>query len=150
VVQSEFFAAAFGGAGRLLFLVVAAAFLCDTWIGTMDTVARVHADLTRAVFPRCAAVPARRLYYLFLGLGSALTVVTLPLAEPGALIQITSVIGFAGTVIYTWALAALNYSYLPRVAPDLARRRSPALGLLLVSASAYTALAILYLAALLR
>ena len=150
VVQSEFFEATFGGLGRLLFLVVAAAFLCDTWIGTMDTVARVHADLTRAVFRRFAAVPARRLYYIFLGAGSALTVVTLPLAEPGALILLTSVIGFTGTVIYTWALAALNYVYLPRVAPDLAPRRSAALVLLLGSCSAYTALAVLYIAALLR
>jgi hypothetical protein len=150
VVQSEFFAAGFGGAGRLLFLVVAAAFLCDTWIGTMDTVARVHADVARAVFPRLSRVPSRRLYYVFLGAGSALTVVTLPLAEPGALILLTSVIGFTGTVIYTWALAVLNYRYLPRVAPDLARRRSPALVLLLVSCAAYTVLAVLYVAALLR
>lgn len=150
VVQSEFFAASFGGAGRLLFLVVAAAFLCDTWIGTMDTVARVHADMGRALSARLRAVPARRLYYLFLAIGSGLTAVTLPLAEPGTLILVTSVIGFSGTVVYTWALVVLNYTHLPRVAPELCPRRSPARGLLVLSAAAYTVLAALYLGALLR
>lgn len=150
VVQSEFFAARFGGAGRVLFLVVAAAFLCDTWIGTMDTMARVHTDVTRALFAPCAAVPARRLYYLFLGGGSALTILTLPLAEPGALILLTSVIGFAGTVIYTWALVALNLRLLPRTAPDLPPMGAWARTLILVSATAYTGLAVLYLGALLR
>jgi hypothetical protein len=148
VVQSEFFAVRFGGLGRLLFLVVAAAFLCDTWIGTMDTVARVHADLSRALFARCAGVPARRLYYLFLGAGSALTTVTLPLAEPGALILLTAVIGFIGTVIYTWALLALNYAWLPRQAPDLPRGGAAARAGLVLACCAYTLLAMLYLAAL--
>jgi hypothetical protein len=148
VVQSEFFAARFGGAGRVLFLVVAAAFLCDTWIGTMDTVARVHTDVTRALFARCAAIPARRLYYLFLGGGSVLTVVTLPLAEPGALILLTSILGFAGTVIYTWALVALNLRFLPRVAPHLAPPGPWARTLMVGSAVAYSGLALLYIAAL--
>jgi hypothetical protein len=148
VVQSEFFAARFGGFGRTLFLAVAAAFLCDTWIGTMDTVARLHADLARAALPRLAAVPARRLYYLFLGIGSALTVLTLPLAEPGTLILLTAVIGFVGTVIYTWALVRLNYVLLPRHAPAIAPRRSWARAALLASCAAYTLLAVLYLLAL--
>ncbi|HEU4402468.1 MAG TPA: Nramp family divalent metal transporter, partial [Candidatus Polarisedimenticolia bacterium] len=150
VVQSEFFAVRFGGLGRILFLVVAAAFLCDTWIGTMDTMSRVHADAVRALVPRLAAVPARRLYYLFLGVGSALTVVTLPLAEPGRLILMTAVIGFIGTVIYTWALVPLNGSYLARVAPHLGPPRWYSRLALIVAASAYTLLALLYLAALLR
>ncbi len=150
VVQSEFFAARFGDTGRILFLVVAAAFLCDTWIGTMDTMARVHTDVTRALFARCAAVPARRLYYLFLGGGSILTVLTLPLAEPGPLILLTSVIGFAGTVIYTWALVALNFRLLPRIAPDLPPMGGFARALIFISATAYTLLAVLYLAALIR
>jgi hypothetical protein len=150
VVQSEFFAVRFGGAGRTLFLIVAAAFLCDTWIGTMDTVARVHADLARVAVPRLAAVPARRLYYACLAIGSALTVVTLPLAEPGTLILLTAVIGFLGTVIYTWALLALNYRFLPRLAPDLATGGSMARALLTCSCVAYTGLAVLYLLALFR
>jgi hypothetical protein len=150
VVQSEFFAARFGGLGRMMFLVVAAAFLCDTWIATMDTMARVHADLSRAVFRRLARIPSRRLYYWFLGGGSALTVLTLPLATPGALILVTAVIGFIGTVIYSWGLVALNYGYLPSVAPGVARRRGAARFLLMLSCIAYTVLALLYLGALLR
>ena len=150
VVQSEFFSVRFGGLGRILFLIVAAAFLCDTWIGTMDSVARVHADVCRAVFPRAAAVPSRRLYYIFLACGSALTVVTLPLGEPGALILLTAVIGFVGTVVYTWALVYVDRTLLPRLAPDLAPAGSASRNLLVLSGAAYTLLAILYIAALLR
>jgi len=150
VVQSEFFSVRFGGLGRILFLIVAAAFLCDTWIGTMDSVARVHADVCRAVFPRAAAVPSRRLYYIFLACGSALTVVTLPLGEPGALILLTAVIGFVGTVVYTWALVYLDRIVLPRLAPDLEPAGSASRNLLVLSGAAYTILAVLYIAALVR
>lgn len=41
VVQAEFFAARWGEAGRALFLVIAAAFMADTWLSTADAVARV-------------------------------------------------------------------------------------------------------------
>jgi hypothetical protein len=150
VVQSEFFAVRFGGFGRILFLIVAAAFLCDTWIGTMDSVARVHADVTRAVFPRAATVPSRRLYYIFLACGSALTILTLPMAEPGALILLTAVIGFIGTVIYTWGLVYLSDSFLPRAAPDVAPGGPLSRVLLILAGVAYSVLAVLYLAALMR
>ncbi len=149
VVQSEFFAVRFGGLGRLIFLVVAAAFLCDTWIVTMESVARIHADLSRAVFRRLRTVPTRRLYYFFLAAGSTLTVITLPLATPGALILLTAVIGFIGTVIYTWGLVALNYNYLPSLAPETAPRGGIGRTLLVISAATYTLLAILYVFALL-
>ncbi len=150
VVQSEFFAARFGGLGRIIFLVVAAAFLCDTWIVTMESVARIHADLSRAVFRRLRTVPTRRLYYLFLAAGSTMTVVTLPMATPGALILLMAVIGFIGTVIYTWGLVALNYGYLPSIAPETAPRGGIGRALLVLSASTYTLLAILYVVVLLR
>lgn len=150
VVQSEFFAVRFGGLGRTLFLIVAAAFLCDTWIGTMDTVARVHADIGRALIPRFARVSSRRLYYIFLAAGSALTVVTLPLAQPGRLILLTAVIGFVGTVIYTWTLWALNFRFLPRLAPDVAGASGLSRLLLGIAASAYTLLAVAYIYALVR
>ncbi|MEK7282909.1 MAG: hypothetical protein AAB249_03790, partial [Acidobacteriota bacterium] len=102
------------------------------------------------VFPRAAAIPSRRLYYIFLGCGSALTAITLPLGEPGALILLTAVIGFVGTVVYTWALVYLDRTLLPRLAPDLAPAGSASRNLLVLSGAAYTLLAILYLAALLR
>jgi hypothetical protein len=146
VVQSEFFAVRFGGLGRVLFLIVAAAFLCDTWIGTMESVARVHADLARAVFPRARKVSSRRLYYILLGCGSALTVLTLPLAEPGALILLTAVIGFVGTVVYAWGLVRLETSLLERLVPDLERGRVLSRTLLIVAGIAYSVLAVMYLA----
>ncbi len=98
---------------------------------------------------RSASAPTHRLYDLFLAAGSTLTVVTLPLATPGALILLTAVIGFIGTVIYTWGLVALNYSYLPSLAPETAPRGGLGRTLLVLCAATYTLLAILYLYALL-
>lgn len=40
VVQSRFFEISWGTAGRIIFLIVAAAFLSDTWLGTVDAVSR--------------------------------------------------------------------------------------------------------------
>ena len=48
VVQAEFFESVFGAVGRVLFLVVAAAFLADTWLGLADGVARQFADFTKS------------------------------------------------------------------------------------------------------
>ncbi|WP_236607792.1 Nramp family divalent metal transporter [Sandaracinus amylolyticus] len=49
VVQSEFFAASWGNAGRLLFLVIAGAFLADTWLATVDSVAHASRCGERAL-----------------------------------------------------------------------------------------------------
>ena len=75
---------------------------------------------------------------------------TLPMAEPGAPNLLTAVIGFIGTVVCTWALPYLNYTFLPRVAPDLAPRRCVSRHLVGRAGVACRVLAVLYLAALLR
>ncbi|NIM10018.1 MAG: hypothetical protein GTO53_13010, partial [Planctomycetales bacterium] len=51
VVQSRFFEVSWGKVGTILFLLVAAAFLSDTWLATVDAVSRMHADCVYTVFP---------------------------------------------------------------------------------------------------
>ena len=52
VVQSRFFEVSWGIFGRFLFLIVAAAFLSDTWLATADAVSRIHTDCLFGFFPK--------------------------------------------------------------------------------------------------
>ena len=47
-----------------------------------------------------------------------ITSITMYLNQPGALIQISAVIGFLGTLIYGTALAILNHGHLRRQMPQ--------------------------------
>ena len=144
VVQSRFFEETWGAAGRVIFLIVAAAFLCDTWVATIDAVSRIHTDCVYAFFPRARALSARAWYIIFLLLLTAITGLTMGFAEPGPLILLSAVIGFAGTVLFSIALVFLNHVYLPRHLPAPARPGRANLFFLIISCAAYFALAILY------
>jgi len=145
VVQSRFFEASWGPLGRILFLIVAAAFLSDTWLVTVDAVSRIHTDCVYGFFPRARSIPVRSWYTAFLLLLTAVTSVTVLLEKPGHLILLSAVIGFAGTVLYSFALIFLNYVYLPRHLPPAARPGRQGLFFLSLSCIAYLALAVAYL-----
>jgi hypothetical protein len=145
VVQSRFFEISWGWIGRVLFLIVAAAFLSDTWLATADAVSRIHTDCVYAFFPFAQSVAVRSWYVIFLLLLTVITSVTVGFAEPGPLILLSAVIGFIGTVLYSVALIFLNYVYLPRYLPPGARPGKVNLILLCVSCSAYAILAVAYL-----
>jgi hypothetical protein len=145
VVQSRFFEVSWGAWGKVLFLIVAVAFLSDTWLATVDAVSRIHTDCVYGSFRRAHKFPYHQWYLFFLLLLTAITSVTVQLEEPGTLILISAVIGFIGTVIYSVALIVLNHIYLPRHLPALARPRQLNLVLLCVSCLAYLLLAIAYL-----
>jgi hypothetical protein len=145
VVQSRFFEVSWGAWGKVLFLIVAAAFLSDTWLATVDAVSRIHTDCVYGFFPRAHKFAYRKWYLFFLLLLTAITSVTVQLNEPGTLILFSAVIGFIGTVFYSVALIVLNYIYLPRHLPALARPGQLNLVLLCVSCLAYLLLAIAYL-----
>jgi hypothetical protein len=145
VVQARFFEIGWGEVGRLLFLLVAAAFLADTWLATADAVSRMQADIVQILFPRARAIAQRHLYYLFFGLLTLVTCLTMALDAPGPLILTSAVIGFAGTVIFPAALYVLNHR---RLAPQLPRwaRPEPRLAAgLAIAFLAYLALAVAYL-----
>jgi hypothetical protein len=145
VVQSRFFEVSWGGLGRILFLIVAAAFLADTWLATVDAVARIHTDCLYAFFPRSQNISVRSWYLMFLFLLTAITAATMGAAEPGPLILLSAVIGFVGTVIFSVALIFLNHVYLPRHLPARARPGRVNLVFLCISCAAYALLAIAYL-----
>lgn len=147
VVQSRFFEVSWGWMGRALFLVVAAAFLSDTWLATVDAVSRIHTDCIYAFFPASRKIPVRSWYLIFLFLLTAITAVTVLLHEPGPLILLSAVIGFIGTVIYTVTLIFLNHVYLRRCLPGGARPGRVNLVFLSLSCAAYAALAVTYLLA---
>ena len=147
VVQSRFFEVSWGIFGRFLFLIVAAAFLSDTWLATADAVSRIHTDCLFGFFPKTQSIPLRTWYVIFLFLLTAVTAATMGAAEPGPLILVSAVIGFVGTVLFSVALIFLNHVYLPRRLPGPARPGKLNLIFLIVSCVAYFALAMMYLLA---
>jgi len=150
VVQSRFFEVGWGEIGRLLFLLVAAAFLTDTWLATADAVSRMQADIVHVLFPGSRRFHMRQWYYFFLALLTVITCFTMLLDTPGALILTSAVIGFSGTVIFPVALYALNYRRLSPHLPTWARPSKVSSWLLGISFSVYLALASLYGWAMLR
>jgi hypothetical protein len=146
VVQSRFFEVSWGLAGRILFLVVAAAFLSDTWLATVDAVSRIHTDCLYAFFPKTQSVSVGNWYLILLFLLTAITSLTMGFAEPGPLILLSAVIGFIGTVLFSAALIVLNHIFLPRHLPAGARPGRVGLMFLAIAVIAYGLLAIAYLA----
>lgn len=145
VVQSRFFEVSWGPVGKMLFLVVAAAFLSDTWLVTVDGVSRQHTDFVYGFFPRVHRIPVRSWYLIFVLVLTAITAVTVLLNEPGPLIPLSAVIGFIGTVLFPIALIFLNHVMLPPYLPPEARPGLLSLVLLLISCLAYLALATVYI-----
>ena len=145
VVQSRFFEVSWGPIGRIVFLVVAAAFLTDTWLATADGVSRIQADIVHTLYPASRRIELRTWYFIFLGLLTVVTCFTMLLDAPGPLILISAVIGFVGTVIFPAALYQLNHRHLAALLPEWARPRPVERWLLGLSFVAYLGLAVAYL-----
>jgi hypothetical protein len=145
VVQSAFFEVSWGALGRVVFLVVAAAFLSDTWLTTVDAVSRVHAEMIHQHFPAARGRPFRFWYSIVLVALTVVTALTMPLAQPGQLILLSAVIAFAGTVTFSFGILILNHVVLPRSLPAFARPGRLSAAALLVSACCYLALMAAYL-----
>jgi hypothetical protein len=145
VVQSQFFEVGWGAIGRMLFLLVAAAFLADTWLATVDAVSRIYTDFVYNFFPAAKHWPVRNWYFIFIILLTVITSITMPLAQPGPLILISAVIGFIGTVLFTGALVYQNRWVLPKIVPEFARPSRLSFIAISVSWTAYLVLAVAYL-----
>jgi len=144
VVQARFFEASWGPAGRVAFLVIAACFLSDAWMATLDAVSRIHADFLIGVSDRARRIGYRKVYYGAALAMTAITSVTVLWDTPGALIKLSAVIGFGGTVVYTFALLLLSSRTLPAIVPPRAAPGRAACFGLLVAWIAYLAMAIAY------
>ncbi len=145
VVQSRFFEISWGPVGKIIFLIIAAAFLMDTWLATADAVSRMQADILHILFRRCRRYQLRHWYYAILGLLTVVTSITMLFNAPGALMIISAVIGFVGTVLFPVALYLLNYRILAPHLPVWARPRKISQYLLAISFVAYFSLAVAYL-----
>ena len=121
VVQSEFFAQTWGEVGRALFLVISAAFLSDTWLTTADAVSRVNTDVVRNLFPAARKRSQRWWYFVFLFGVTAVTCATMPLAQPGVLLELSAITGLVGVVCFSVGVWVLNYRWLPERLPEFAR-----------------------------
>ena len=143
--KARFFEVSWGWLGRILFLIVAAAFLSDTWLATVDAVSRIHTDCLYGFFPRTQSVSVRSWYLILLLMLTAITAATMGFAEPGPLILLSAVIGFVGTVLFSVALIFLNHVYLPRQLPAAARPGRVNLIFLCIACAAYSLLAVAYL-----
>jgi len=121
VVQARFFEISFGTIGKAIFLVAAAFFLVDTWLGLADGVARQFADFTFTFFPKAKKKSFRFWYYVWLVWLVGVTSVTMPLAQPGVLINIAGVISIFAFVLYIPLLWRLNFYILPKFFPDFVR-----------------------------
>ncbi len=142
--QARFFQELFPTAGRVLFLLVATAFLADTWLATIDSVSRVHTDFLHCYFPAARRVSYRSWYYILVCVGFVVSTVTLYF-EPYDAILLMVKIGFAGTVIYSTSLLVFNHFVLPRhVAPSARPGRISLIGIA-ISSVAYAALGLIYL-----
>jgi Mn2+/Fe2+ NRAMP family transporter len=143
--QARFFELAWGTVGRAVFLVVAAAFLCDTWLSTADAVAKVHVEMIRLFFLRGREIDERRAYRRMVVLLTAVTALTMFWGEPGPLIVLSALIGFVGTLAFVVALLVLVHGRLATALPAELRPGRLSFVLLLASALTYGALAAAYL-----
>src|SRR5688572_4572420 len=143
--QARFFEFSWGPVGRALFLAIAAAFLCDTWLSTADAVAKVHVEMLRFYFFRERPVDAQKWYRWMIVALTCITGATMWLSEPGPLIVTTALIGFVGTVSFTIALIVLIHGPFKRALPLPLKPGKVSLVALSISASAYAALALAYL-----
>lgn len=122
VSQSKFFEASFGVVGRIVFLVVAAAFLVDTWLALADGVSRQFADFSFGMWGRRKKLKTENDWYNFwLIFLIGVSLVTMPLASPGVLMNIIGVISVFAFVLYIPALGYLNYIKIPRQQPEFTR-----------------------------
>lgn len=144
--QAEFFRSAWGPFGAVLFLILATAFLSDTWMTTIDAVSRVHTDIVVAYVPGARRLSHNAWYWIFVLTAGSLTVLTLQLGkQPLQLIQISAVIGFAGTVSFTICLFVWNHILLPRRLPAAYRPTGWSRAGILLAIVCYSALAAAYL-----
>lgn len=145
VVQSAFFEAAWGPIGRAIFLLVAAAFLADSWLGIADAVSRMHADYFFSTFAWAKKLHFRTWYYIFVGILTVISCTTMLIAQPGPLLIAGGILNFFAMAIYMPFLIYLNYFAVPRKFPEWTRPKNITLVVTCIVSVLYLALSIWYL-----
>jgi Mn2+/Fe2+ NRAMP family transporter len=145
VVQSAFFEVSWGTLGKTLFLIVAAAFLCDAWLQLTDGFSRMQADFLFANFASVRRFHFRTWYYGFVGVFTVLTTTTVVLAEPGQLIILRGVLAFLAMGLFCPGLIYLNYVLLPRAFPAWVKPHPITRAIMIVVTAAYVAIGLWYI-----
>ncbi|RLC35619.1 hypothetical protein DRH14_00395 [Candidatus Shapirobacteria bacterium] len=151
VAQSAFFETSFGWWGRVIFLIVAAAFLVDTWLALADGVANQMADFFYGWLDKWKIFKTRKAwYYGWLSFLIIESMLTMPMVGPGILIQLVGVISMFAFVAYIPLLWYLNYVQLPKKYPIFIKSSKLSEVCLWVVWGIYTLLAGWYVYSLLR
>ena len=145
VVQATFFESAMGVIGRVIFLLVAAAFLADSWLGITDAVARMHSDFFFTTFPWARRWSFRTWYYGFVVILTIVSATTMPMAQPGTLIILGGVLNFFAMTFYMPFLIYLNYFMVPKSLPVWTRPKRITLVVVSGISLVYLAIAICYM-----
>lgn len=145
VVQSAFFEVSWGAIGKALFLIVAAAFLCDAWLQLTDGYSRVQADFFYSNFKRAQKWHYRNWYYVFIGIFTVLTVVTMYFAQPAELILVRGVIAFLAMGLICPALVYLNYVLVPKAFPRWVKPHPITRAIMMLCTAAYILMALTYI-----
>ncbi len=145
VVQAQFFENAMGAIGRIIFLLVAAAFLCDSWLGITDACSRMHADFIYNAFPRAQRWSFRTWYYIFVGILTVVSCTTMLIAQPGPLLLAGGVLNFIAMAIYMPALIYLNYKVVPEKFPRWVKPMGITFWITTVVTAIYVVLGVIYL-----
>ncbi len=145
VVQSAFFEVAWGSIGRALFLIVAAAFLCDAWLQLTDGFSRMWADFIYSNIKRGRKYHFRTWYYIFVGVFSVSTIFTMTLAQPGKLIMIRGICSFLAMAVFAPGLIYLNYYMIPKAFPKWVKPHPITQGLMYFCTASYVVMSLVYL-----
>lgn len=145
VVQSRFFEVAWGPIGRAIFLLVAAAFLADSWLGITDAVSRMHSDFFYSTFAWARKLSFRAWYYIFVAILTVVSCTTMLLAAPGPLLLAGGVLNFIAMAIYCPYLIYLNYYIVPNSYPSWTRPKKATYVIMMIITAIYIVLGIIYL-----
>jgi hypothetical protein len=145
VVQSAFFGVAWGKIGAAIFLIVAAAFLCDAWLQLTDGFSRLWADFVYSNIKRARKFHFRSWYYIFVAVFSMTTIFTMSLAQPGKLLVIRGICSFLAMAVFAPGLIYLNYYLIPKAFPQWVKPHPVTRALMYVCTASYVLMSIAYL-----
>ncbi|MEM3047754.1 MAG: Nramp family divalent metal transporter [Candidatus Bathyarchaeia archaeon] len=144
-VQAEWFGSLWGYWGYILMWIIGAAFIADSWLGACDAVSRMHADFLFSTFRKLRKLTFRQWYYIWVGILTLSTCVTMVLVQPAELLLAGGILNFISMTIYCPVLIYMNYYKIPKT---IAKWTRPGVGWLIVGiivTIVYLALSIWYL-----
>lgn len=144
-VQGEWFGALWGYWGFILMWIIAAAFIADTWLGACDAIARMHADFLSSTFKRLRAKSFRWWYYVWVGILTLATAITMLLVQPAELLLAGGVLNFISMTIYCPVLIYMNYYKIPKTIAKWTRPSNAWLLVGIIVTLVYVILSIWYL-----